>query len=338
MIVVKKKMKKSLLIMILSAVLAVLIAGAIIANAVMSKRAADNAAGNQSAVVNNDLPTANTDYGEYSQAGQPYVFKPVDRASIEYIQIRSEGEDNKEYTYEYSFIKPDSSFGLGTDAFVLSYTDEYGNTRNYIPDILAYDSETDYSSLYAVSDEGGYNVPKLFWLCSGIGNIRFSSRIELSENADEKKALLKSYGLSDEDNPLVIRFNYKKSTTENEDIVLQVGSLLPMGSGYYFRVGAISEDGSRIDYRPFVYTTLGTSSLSYAFLEVADFINPILVAEGLPSDNAFEPYLTTDFKQWKNTVYMHDEEKGISYVITGDAHRIIVETTKNIPPIWEKSP
>ena len=27
-------------------------------------------------------------------------------------------------------------------------------------------------------------------------------------------------------------------------------------------------------------------------------------------------------------MYMHDEEKGISYVITADAHRVIVETTK----------
>lgn len=328
MIVVKKKMKKSLLIIILSAVLAVLIAGAVVANAVMAKRGADETANNQN-TVNENLPTANPAYGEYSINNQPYVFKPVEQKQIEYIQIRSEGKDKdgEHYYYEYSFLKPDESEMLG-DSFVLSYVDEYGNTRNYFPDILIYDSETDYSSLYAVSPEGNYNIPKLFWLCSGIGNIRFSERIELSSDSAESEKALKSYGLSGEDYPLVIRFNYEESEGVNKDVVLQVGSILPTGSGYYFRVGAISEDGTRIDYRPFVYTTLSVSSLSYAFLEVADFINPILVAEGLPSDNAFEPYLTTDFKQWKNKVYMHDEDKGISYVITGDAHRVILKTTK----------
>lgn len=336
MIVVKKKMKRSLLIMILSAVLAVLIAGAIVVNAVMAKRAANNTqSGNET--LNENLPEAKTEYGEYSLNGQPYVFKPVEQAQMTYIQIRSENvdKDGKAYTYEYSFLKPGEDLGyiLGDDAFVLSYIDEQGNTKNYIPDILAYDSETKYSSLYATAEDE-YNVPKLFWLCSGIGSIRFSNRIELSENSEVQKNELKSYGLysskddSETDRPLVIRFNYNESETEKRDIVLQVGSTLPAGGGYYFRVGAISEDGTYIDYRPFVYTTYSVSSLSYAFAEVADFINPILVAEGLASDNAFEPYLTTGFRQWKNTVYMHDESKNVSYVITSDAHRIIVKTTK----------
>lgn len=335
MIVVKKKMKRSLLIMILSAVLAVLIAGAIVVNAVMAKRAASNTSSGENTISEN-LPEAKTEYGEYSLNGQPYAFKPVEQAQMTYIQIRSEGvdKDGKPYTYEYSFLKPDETYMLGDDAFILSYVDEYGNQKNYVPDILAYDSETKYSSLYAAADDGGYNIPKLFWLCSGIGNIRFSTRIELSDNPEEQKNELKSYGLykskddSETDYPVVIRFNYDESETVNRDIVLQIGSTLPAGGGYYFRVGAISEDGTYIDYRPFVYTTYSVSSLSYAFCEVADFINPILVAEGLASDNAFEPYLTTGFRQWKNTVYMHDESKNESYVITSDAHRVIVKTTK----------
>ena len=39
------------------------------------------------------------------------------------------------------------------------------------------------------------------------------------------------------------------------------------------------------------------------------FINPILVAKGLAKDNAFEPYLTTDYQQYKNTLYEYDDEK-----------------------------
>ena len=58
-------MKRSLLIMILSAVLAVLIAGAIVVNAVMAKRAANNTqSGNET--LNENLPEAKTEYGEYS--------------------------------------------------------------------------------------------------------------------------------------------------------------------------------------------------------------------------------------------------------------------------------
>ena len=101
MIVVKKKMKKSLLIMILAAVLAVLIVGAIVANTVMTKRMADAAGNGQSGSSQNDLPTAKEEYGEYSLNGQPYVFKPVEQKQMEYIQIRSEGVDKDGEHYNY---------------------------------------------------------------------------------------------------------------------------------------------------------------------------------------------------------------------------------------------
>ena len=124
MIVVKQKMKRSLLIMILSAVLAVLIAGAIIVNTLMAKRAANNTSSGDNTVSEN-LPEAITEYGEYSLNGQPYAFKPVEQSQMTYIQIRSEGvdKDGKPYTYEYSFLKPDETYMLGDDSFVLSYID-----------------------------------------------------------------------------------------------------------------------------------------------------------------------------------------------------------------------
>lgn len=327
MIVVKKKMKKSLLISILAGVLVVLIAGAIIVNTIIAGKS-NNTTEDTATTQNTNLPVAREDLGEYTLNGVPYAFAPVERADMEYIQIRSESKDKNgdPYTYEYSFLKEEK---LG-DAFVLSYTDKDGNTETYLPPILAYDSETTYSSLYAQVQSSQYEIPMLYWLCSGIGNIRISSRIDISENAENREKELSAYGLAEADTPLVIRFNYKNSNGKNEDIVLQVGDTLTSGNGYYFRVGSIENDiveGAYIKYRPCVYTTYEQSSLSYAFLSFADYINPILVTEGLQADNAFEPYLTTDFKQWKNQVYMHVYPDGsleeISYDISKNAHTII---------------
>ena len=339
MIVVKKKMKKSLLITILAAVLAVLIAGAIIITAVINaKGGAGSGTSSGSGYV--DLPTAKAEYGEYDFSGTPYAFYPVERTQIEYIQIISKNTDSngETYTYEYSFLKEEA---LG-DEMVLSYTDKDGKTRSYIPSILGYDPETTYADLYATDSSTGYNVPLIYWLCSGIGNIKFSARVELSSDATERENDLKAYGLSSSDTPLVIRFNYKKSDKISEDIILQVGDVLPTGTGYYFRVGAFVTDDNGdlvkdeagnniVEYRPFVYTTYESSSLSYAFLSFASYIKPVLIAEGLPDDNAFGPYLTTDFKQWKNTVYMHDEDKGISYKISENAYVLILDGKRYYP-------
>ncbi|MBE6536669.1 MAG: hypothetical protein E7673_01825 [Ruminococcaceae bacterium] len=332
MIVVKKKMKKSVLISILAGVLAVLIAGAIIVNTVIaSKTPSGN--GDSSAAVNKNLPSVREELGEYDYGGVPYAFFPVEREQMEYIQIRTESldKDGNPYTYEYSFLKEEK---LG-DAFVLSYTDKDGNTETYLPPILSYDSESTYSSLYATEQSTGYDIPMLFWLCSGIGNLKFSARVDLSSDKEKEEKDLKAYGLSESDSPLVVRFNYKNKDGKSEDIVLQVGDALPTGGGYYFRVGAIVNDvvnGAYIKYRPCVYTTY-ESSLSYAFLSFADYINPTLVAEGLPSDNAFEPYLTTDFKQWKNTPYIDNGEERIGYEIPGNAHIILVTADKTVADV-----
>ena len=327
MIIVKKKMKKSLLMAILAGVLAVLTVGAIVVNTVIAGRTGNTSGSTGSSQATN-LPTVRPELGEYDYGGAPYVFYPVERTQMEYIQIRTKSFDKNgdPYTYEYSFLKEET---LG-DAFVLSYTDKDGNSKTYLPPILSYDSETDYSSLYAVEQSTGYDIPLLFWLCSGIGNIKFSARVDLSENEAEMEKELSAYGLSESDAPILIRFNYTKTDKTKEDIVLQVGDSLPSGGGYYFRVGSIVNDvatGPSIKYRPCVYTTYDQSSLSYAFLHFADFINPVLVAEGLESDNAFEPYLTTDFKQWKNTSYLYNEEKGIAYVMDGDGKIYLLPDT-----------
>ena len=330
MIVVKKKMKKSLLISILSAVLAVLIAGAIVVSAIVDSKSGDTSGSTNSSSQILNFPEIREEVGEIDNGGTPYAFYPVDREKMNYIQIRSEGidENGDSYTYEYSFTKLKDL----DNEFVLSYTDKDGKTRTYAPTILAYDSETTYSSLYATESSSGYNIPLLYWLCSGIGNVAFSDRVDLSEDGAAREKELEAYGLGEADTPLVIRFNYEKTDKTNEDIVLQIGDVLPSGNGYYYRVGKLVEENGEtvIDYRPCVYATFANTSLSYAFLTFADFINPILIAKGLAADNAFEPYLTTDYKQWKNTFYKHEDGKeGIA--ISDAAYLLMLSGMKYSP-------
>ena len=331
MIVVKKKMKKSLLITILSAVLAVLIAGAVIVSAVVNAKSGNTSGNTTNSVTSLELPEIREELGEIDNGGTPYAFYPVERAQIEFIQIRSESidENGDPYTYEYAFNTSETL----EDEFVLSYTDKNGKKRVYAPVILGYDAETTYSSLYATEASMGYNIPLVYWLCSGVGNIGFSDRVDLSENSATREEELKAYGLADSDNPLEIVFKYKKTDKTDEYIALQIGDVLPSGSGYYFRVGSIVETDGKAEYvyRPCVYTTFSSTSLSYAFLTFADFINPILIAKGLAADNAFEPYLTTDYKQWKNTIYMHDEERGIYYDISDNAYLVMLSGKKYSP-------
>ena len=116
--------------------------------------------------------------------------------------------------------------------------------------------------------------------------------------------------------------DHSKDTEKTHTI--KIGSRLATNSGYYYMV----------DDRPYIYTTY-TTYLDYAFVEFTDFINPILISEGLAMDNAFEPYLTTDYQQYTNTVYKYDVEKEYYPIIpalsTTDGLSVIANTNTLTP-------
>ena len=97
MIIVKKKMKKSLLMAILAGVLAVLTVGAIVVNTVIAGRTGNTSGGAGSSQATN-LPAVRPELGEYDYGGAPYVFYPVERT-------KSFDKNGYPYTYEYSFLK-----------------------------------------------------------------------------------------------------------------------------------------------------------------------------------------------------------------------------------------
>ena len=183
-------------------------------------------------------------------------------------------------------------------AFNFYYRDAAGELQKYYPDICVEDPTFDYEDIYAVEQNDTFGkIPKLTYLCVAIGTSYFDERIELSEDAEQRAKELKRYGLSDEDSVVRVDFTSvgedKKTTTHT----IKIGKKNVTGIGYYFMV----------DDREYVYSN-SNNYFDYALLDFADYISPILTAVGLPQDNAFEPYLTTDFKQWVNTMHKTEGE------------------------------
>lgn len=284
MIVVKKKIKKPLLLAILAGTLVLLVAAALILNAVLSSK---NTGGNT------EKPKVEYDesLGEYEYSGEPVAFPRIERVNMDYISII--GSDSK----EFGFIR-DSEWG----ELVMYYTDERGNINVYLPSILytTLSGIEKYSELYALEQNDNFgSAPKLTYLCNAIGTAYFTARIELSADEAVRAKELEAYGLADSDNPVQVMFTGTEKIDGKEKKVnhkLIIGDRLVTGQGYYYMVD---------DRSTYVYTS-NSLYLDYVFLTLTDYINPNLVAAGLAGDNAFEPYLTTDFTHWKNTLYDKD--------------------------------
>ncbi len=304
MIVVKKKMKKPLIIAILAGVLVVLTVLAIVLNALLDSGAASNGAEEEPIDIIESI-------GESVYNKTAVAYPHVEQSSMELISIKGE--------YEYSFIRLEAAADTEKDEaespFVIAYTDEFGNDTVYAPDIMEEDSNFSYTDVYATTEgDLGSSVAiyKLNYLCTAIGTPYFNGRIPLTPNDYEaNQRELAAFGLSIQDDPITIEMYYYDEEGKLEDVTLKIGEKVITGGGYYFTV----------DSRPYIYSTTNPY-FDYVFLSYADYIKPMLIAEGLPQDNAFEPYLTTDFSQWKNTLY--DEEGDI---VAGDA-TVIVKADK----------
>jgi hypothetical protein len=284
MIVVKKKMKKPLIIAILAGALAVLTVAAILLNTFLL---ADNGSGTD----NNKVIDYRPELGESKYNGEAVAYPHIDESRMEMIEVNGE--------YKYSFTRLESVLDTENESkispFVLSYVDEFGNELVYAPNIMGADPTFSYEDTYATTTGTGLGtveIYKLTYLCTALGTPYFNGRIELPEAYEAKEEMLSIYGLSLQDHPIKITFYYYDSEDNIQQVTLKIGEKVITGGGYYFTV----------DNRPYVYSS-SNPYIEYALGSFVDYIKPLLVAEGLPQDNAFEPYLTTDFKQWKNTVY-----------------------------------
>lgn len=194
--------------------------------------------------------------------------------------------------------------------FIFYFSDTDGNAVEYMPPIYtAEDRDFDYTDFYAVSSLSGYNVYKLTYLFVAVGVLYFDERIELAPSGDERERQLNRYGLGEQDRQS-ISVSYKDADGKTQTHVISIGDKAIDGSGYYFTV----------DDRNYVYNSR-TTDFDYALDGFVGFLHSRLVAAGLPGDQTYEPYFTTDLKQWKNTLHNTEGEivpDGSTLIFTGN--------------------
>jgi hypothetical protein len=232
-----KKKNKTALLLTLTAVMAVLIAGYFILMALLP---------------NGSEPTPETKYEQLSWEGTSQrVFPDIDTSYVQYITVNAM-KDNENLSY--GLIKTDD----GT--FSLWYETEKGSKeyREYRPDIVSADPAFRYSSLYAMDAFGQGQVARFFYLRSAITTMYFTERISLEGlSDDDKRSYLEEFGFmdyGDYDDPndnkdlgVIVNYGMTNSTTgKDEDFhVIRVGGKNASENGYYVM----------LDDHPYIYAT-----------------------------------------------------------------------------------
>ncbi len=227
------------------------------------------------------------------------AYPTMEEGQIKKIKITNKNS----YKDNYNSVEdaPETSYVLerkkdANGKFVLTFWDEEGNEHEYRPEILSADSSFDYESLYAIEQNDGYNrIHKLTYLCIALELPYFDERINLKENAEERARQLRHFGLDEPQTK--IEFEYEDEKGNRITRRLAIGDRNITGLGYYFMV----------DDRPYVYNST-SNHFDYALLGFADYVNPILVAAGLPEDKGLEPYYVSKYEQWLNETVKEEGE------------------------------
>ena len=281
----KKFSKKQLSIIIAASVLAFLI----VAYAVMSIVMKNTSSGGGSSTLPPEILE-----GESLKANTPIAYPAFSASSVQSLYVNSE---KGFFGLKLPTDDEKSLFNADED-FVFYYEDEYGKIRAYAPPICLAETNFDYTNLYAIQTEDGYNLYKLSYLLSAVGTLYFSERIMLSDNSDERTAQINRYGLA-EDKRESFSVTYLDENGKSVQHIIYIGDQLVTGLGYYFMVGEPLTDGT-VKMRDCIYTSIN-NNFDYALDGFTSFVGSRLVAAGLISDGVYEPYLTTDYKQWKVT-------------------------------------
>lgn len=291
----KRSSSKTVLVAALSIVLVLLLIGYFITKGI------DPASGNDTPVK---TPPEIIE-GESTYLNSAIAYPRVSESSIQYILVK-----NRHGSFDLT--KPDP-----TGAFWLRYDDGSNDHKMilYTPPITGAEGDFDYETLYAKETGDGYgSIYMLTYLSVALGTPYFNERIPLPDNKAERDALLKEYGFAKDTTETII-FEYVSGKDDSGKDILSshtivIGGQAVSGSGYYFMV----------DDRNYVYYTT-QSYYEYALRGFHTFINGMLVSAGIPSDSSYEPYLTTDFKEWanqKHTANGERVEQGSTVVIRGD--------------------
>ena len=225
------------------------------------------------------------------------------------------------------------------DVFTFYYEDEYGELQAYYPSINEADPTFEYTDLYATEENSlGFTLDKVTYLTSALGSIYFEERIVLpvitdtmtdAERAAAEAELLtqyERYGFEAGGDAVRVRFKYINENDEMAYHTVVIGDKLISQKGYYLMV----------DERPYIYSVNNVEMLRYAFADLVEYIKPVLTAAGLEIDGLFEPLLTTDYKQYVNTVHKGDgcKEKGCEggcTVVASNTDRVVIDAQTRLP-------
>lgn len=289
----RKLTKKQLLLIVTSSVLALLIAAtAIVTSLVDTDQGTDSTAEPPEILE-----------GEALYANMAVAYPRIAESDITYILVQ-----NKEGSFDLTRTGSDGSFWLGYDVG--------GGARDmmlHTPPIMSAEGSFDYKSLYATESGDNYgNIYKLTYLATAIGTPYFSERIVLPENRAEREAQLAAYGFKKETQETVsffFRDPKAGADAKEQSHSITIGGKAVSGAGFYFMV----------DNRNYVYYT-NLSYFEYALRGFHTFINGRLIAEGIASDSVYEPFLTTDFKEWVKEKHAEEGERvasGANVIVSG---------------------
>lgn len=292
--------KKYLSVIVTASVLAFLIIAYVVINAISGIAAGTNQGGSTP-------PEIMDGEGIYNNTATVYPY--ISKSQIISIAVMGHNDSfvisrpqvEKENTYE--------------SYFMLYRGDENDKLTPYFPDILTLENGISYTSFYSSDGVDGLNIYKIDYLCAAIGALYFEQRILPEE---DRESQLARYGLDPESRE-TIYFSYLDSDKNLKEHKIFVGDKLISGVGYYFM----------IEGRDHIYASSQSERLNYLLGSFESLIKPNLVAPGAESDGIYEPYLTTDYKQWTNKYYgISNGGEGLypsddSYVI---AYADIIET------------
>ena len=253
--------------------------------------------------------------GESTYAGQAVAYPHFREEKVQSLDVTYvDGDGTKQ---NFGTIRYDLSTGKADPKsdFILYYTDTYSNLEIYLPPIVYAEDSFDYSSLYATDDSIGYDVYKLTYMMVAMGALYFDERMPLPAESAERERQLNRYGLGEEKRKTV-KVAYLDGEGNTVEHTVHIGDLAIDGSGYYFTV----------DDRDYIYNSLSTN-FSYLLSGFVSLISSRLIAEGLVEDGLMIPMYTTDFKQWKNTLY---DNEGDVVPMTGNTV-VIVKGSSAIP-------
>ncbi len=327
MIKIEKKNKKKPLIIITASVLALLIASMAALFALLPE---------------------SEEQSQVSSSTTKYIYNATTSSRI--VDFSVDGDNGY-------FAAKRSSDGT----YIYYYKDSLGAEQVYYPAICYTETAFDYTTLYATVDDG-WNMPKISYILASLANPVYQERIEINTDDIAYGAALSVYGL-DAEHRETITFTCTENRVveeigENGEITgvekevdvfrtIYIGNRLVSGTGYYVQVeerivgytefkSEEEAEADNADNIKYVYACPTAENFKYALEGFTAFVTPRLIMPGNSSlgDTAMEPYLTTSYKQWTNTVHdgKDDYENPITELVTKDS--IVVFKADLLTPFY----